>query len=90
MSSGPPTIRPTASAAAAACARFPRARWEKEGLTVEKEMPQAGVWTDPKTNMEYFVHFPGADKGFRNNPGKDWVESGLDMKKCPEGEQGKL
>ena len=54
---------------------------EKEGLTVEKEMPQAGVWTDPKTNMEYFVHFPGADKGFKNNPGKDWVESGLELKK---------
>lgn len=54
------------------------------GLPVEKEMPQAGVWTDPKTGMEYFVHFPGADKGFRNNPGKDWAESGLDMKKCPE------
>lgn len=54
------------------------------GLPVEKEMPQAGAWTDPKTGMEYFVHFPGADKGFRNNPGKDWAESGLDMKKCPE------
>lgn len=54
------------------------------GLPVEKEMPQAGIWTDPKTGMEYFVHFPGADKGFRNNPGKDWAESGLDMKKCPE------
>lgn len=67
------------------CVRTLSARQvEKEGLTVEKEMPQAGVWTDPKTNMEYFVHFPGADKGFRNNPGKDWVESGLDMKKCPE------
>lgn len=51
------------------------------GLPVEKEMPQAGVWTDPKTGMEYFVHFPGPDKGFRNNPGKDWAESGLDLKK---------
>lgn len=51
------------------------------GLPVEKEMPQAGVWTDPKTGMEYFVHFPGADKGFNNNPGKDWAESGLDLKK---------
>lgn len=67
------------------CVRTLSARQvEKEGLTVEKEMPQAGVWTDPKTNMEYFVHFPGADKGFRNNPGKDWAESGLNMKKCPE------
>lgn len=54
---------------------------EKQGLTVETDMPQAGVWTDPKTGMEHFVHFPGADKGFRNNPGKDWVESGLDLKK---------
>lgn len=54
---------------------------EKQGLTVETDMPKAGVWTDPKTGMEYFVHFPGADKGFRNNPGKDWAESGLDLKK---------
>lgn len=53
----------------------------KMGLNVETEMPQAGVWTDPKTGMEYFVQFPGADKGFRNNPGKDWVESGLNLKK---------
>lgn len=51
------------------------------GLTVEKAMPQPDVWTDPKTNMEYFVHFPGADKGFKNNPGKDWVQAGLDLKK---------
>lgn len=57
---------------------------EKQGLTVETDMPKAGVWTDPKTGMEYFVHFPGADKGFRNNPGKDWVASGLDLKKYPD------
>lgn len=56
----------------------------KMGLNVETEMPQAGVWTDPKTGMEYFVQFPGADKGFRNNPGKDWVESGLNLARCPE------
>lgn len=54
---------------------------KKMGLPVETEMPKADVWTDPKTNMEYFVHFPGADKGFRNNPGKDWVDSGLNLKK---------
>ena len=67
------------------CVRSLSARQvEKQGLTVEKAMPQAGVWIDPKTKMEYFVHFPGADKGFRSNPGKGWVESGLDMKKCPE------
>lgn len=46
---------------------------EKQGLSVETEMPKPGMWTDPKTGMEYFVHFPGADKGFRNNPGRDWV-----------------
>lgn len=57
---------------------------EKQGLTVQKTMPEAGVWTDPKTGMEYFVHFPGADKGFKNNPGADWVKSGLDLKKYPD------
>jgi len=57
---------------------------KKYGLTVEKDMPQPDVWTDPKTDMEYFVHFPGADKGFRNNPGKDWVTAGLDLKKYPD------
>lgn len=56
---------------------------KKQGLTVEKEMPQPGVWTDPKTGYEYFVHFPGADKGFRSNPGKDWLD-GLDLKKYPD------
>lgn len=53
-----------------------------QGLTVEKEMPKAGVWTDPKTGMEYFVHFPGADKGFKSNPGKDWLD-GLNLGKYP-------
>lgn len=47
-----------------------------QGLPVEKEMPQAGMWTDPKTGMEYFVNFPGADNGFRNNPFKDWAKNG--------------
>lgn len=47
---------------------------EKQGLTVETEMPKADMWTDPKTGYEYFVHFPGADKGFKNNPGKDWLD----------------
>lgn len=51
------------------------------GLTVEKAMPQPDVWTDPKTGYEYTVNFPGADKGFKNNPGKDWTQSGLDLKK---------
>lgn len=57
---------------------------KRMGLEVRKEMPGPGVWTDPKTDYEYFVHFPGADKGFKNNPGKDWVESGLDLKKYPD------
>lgn len=56
---------------------------EKQGLTVETEMPRADKWTDPRTGYEYFVHFPGADKGFRNNPGKDWLD-GLDLKKYPD------
>ncbi|MBQ7607481.1 MAG: minor capsid protein [Desulfovibrionaceae bacterium] len=54
---------------------------QTQGLTVETEMPKDGVWTDPKTGMEYFVHFPGADKGFNNNPGKDWYKAGLDLQK---------
>ena len=57
---------------------------QRMGLEVQKEMPGPGVWTDPKTDYEYFVHFPGADKGFKNNPGRDWVESGLDLKKSPD------
>ena len=56
---------------------------EKRGLTVQKEMPKSGVWKDPKTGYEYFVHFPGADKGFRGNPGMDWLD-GLDFKKYPD------
>lgn len=56
---------------------------KKQGLTVETEMPRADMWTDPRTGYEYFVHFPGADKGFRNNPGKDWLD-GLDLKKYPD------
>ena len=56
---------------------------EKRGLTVQKEMPKSGVWKDPKTGYEYFVHFPGADKGFRGNPGMDWLD-GLNLKKYPD------
>lgn len=44
-----------------------------QGLTVEKEMPKADMWKDPRTGMEYFVNFPGADPGFRNNPFKEWA-----------------
>lgn len=57
---------------------------KRMGLEVQEEMPGPGVWTDPKTEYEYFVHFPGADKGFKSNPGRDWVESGLDLKKSPD------
>ncbi len=56
---------------------------ERQGLTVQRDMPGPGVWTDPKTGMEYFVHFPGADKGFRGNPGKDWLD-GLNLEKYPD------
>ena len=56
---------------------------EKQGWTIEKAMPEPSVYTDPKTGMEYFVHFPGADKGFRNNPGADWM-AGLDLAKYPD------
>lgn len=60
-----------------------------QGLAVEKEMPKADIWTDPKTGMEYFVNFPGADPGFRNNPFKAWANGSLtaDLKdrKPPEG-----
>ena len=45
---------------------------EREKLSVRKEMPGDMMWTDPKTGMEYHVARPGADDGFRNNPGKDW------------------
>lgn len=46
------------------------------GLEVQKEMPKPGMWTDPKTGMEYFVNFPGADNGFRSNPFKEWAKNG--------------
>lgn len=49
---------------------------QADGLEVETEMPRPGVWTDPKTGMEHFVNFPGADNGFRNNPCKDWAGTG--------------
>ncbi len=52
---------------------------DEQGLTVEKEMPKPGVWTEPKTGMEYFVHFPGADNGFANNPFKDWASGGSEL-----------
>lgn len=46
---------------------------KKSGLSVQTEMPGDMQYTDPKTGMEYHVARPGADDGFRNNPGKDWM-----------------
>lgn len=59
------------------------AQVEAQGLTVQKDMPTDSVWTDPVTGMEYHVQMPGADKGFRGNVGKDWLE-GLDLEKYPD------
>lgn len=56
---------------------------EKEGLTVQEEMPRDMLYVDPKTGMEYHVARPGADDGWRNNPGKDWL-AGLDLNKYPD------
>lgn len=56
---------------------------KQEGLTVQRKMPGDTMWTDPKTGMEYHVARPGADDGFRNNPGKDWL-AGLDLNKYPD------
>ena len=53
------------------------------GLDVETEMPGDSVWTDPKTGMEYHVARPGADDGFRNNPGKDWL-AGLNLEEIDD------
>lgn len=47
-----------------------------QDLKVEKEMPKPGIWTDPETGEEIQVNFPGADKGFRNNPFADWAKNG--------------
>lgn len=59
------------------------AQVEAQGLTVQKAMPTDSLWTDPVTGMEYHVQMPGADKGFRGNVGKDWLE-GLDLEKYPD------
>lgn len=61
-----------------------RRQVDKEGLTVQNEMPRDMLYTDPKTGMEYHVARPGADDGWRNNPGKDWTTAGLDLKKYPD------
>lgn len=46
---------------------------ERRGLEVQKEIPRDLLYKDPKTGMEYRVARPGADDGFRHNPGKDWL-----------------
>ena len=56
---------------------------EKQGLTVQEKIPSDVLWTDPKTGMEYPVARLGADDGFRNNVGKDWL-AGLDLNKYPD------
>lgn len=63
-----------------------RAQVEAQGLAVQKSMPKDSVWTDPATGMEHHVQMPGADKGFRGNVGKDWMDGtqGLDLHKYPD------
>lgn len=56
---------------------------EKEGLTPQEAMPRDMLYVDPKNGMEYHVARPGADDGWRSNPGKDWL-NGLDLKKYPD------
>ena len=57
------------------CVRTLSARQvENEGLTVLEKMPSGSMYTDPNTKMEYHVAKPGADNGWRNNPGKSWTE----------------
>jgi SPP1 gp7 family putative phage head morphogenesis protein len=61
---------------------------EREGLEVQEGAPGDSMYTDPKTGMESHVARPGADEGWRNNPGKTWIEggaaTGLDLKKYPD------
>jgi SPP1 gp7 family putative phage head morphogenesis protein len=61
---------------------------EREGLEVQDKTPGDSMYTDPKTGMEHHVARPGADDGWRNNPGKTWLEggaaTGLDLKKYPD------
>lgn len=46
---------------------------QRMDLDVESAIPGDTIWTDPKTGMEHHIARPGADDGFRNNPGKDWL-----------------
>lgn len=51
---------------------------QKMGLEVQHSMPTDMLYTDPVTGMEIPVARPGADDGFRNNVGKDWLAGLLD------------
>jgi hypothetical protein len=61
---------------------------EEQGLAVEEKIPGDSMYTDPKTGMEYHVARPGADNGWRSNPGKAWMEggatTGLPLHKYPD------
>lgn len=62
---------------------------EREGLEVNTDMPGDRMYTDPQTGMEYHVARPGADDGWRGNPGKSWTEDILPLAiekldACPE------
>ncbi len=50
-----------------------RRQVEKQKIEIKKDMPKPGPWMDPRSGRVFQVLAPGADKGFRNNPGKDWM-----------------
>jgi len=56
------------------CTTAPVSKWraEKKGLVIEKDMPQALNYKGPN-NYPVHVAAPGADPGFTNNVGKDWL-----------------
>lgn len=47
---------------------------EARGLEVQSGPPGDSQYTDPATGMEYHVARPGADDGWRGNPGKAWAD----------------
>jgi hypothetical protein len=53
---------------------------ERRGLAVQKEMPKP-AYDDPKTGMEYFVHFPARQR-LSEQSGRDAGRPGL--KKSPD------
>ena len=60
------------------CTTVPVSRWraEKSGVKIETEMPSGLTYRGPN-NYPIHVAAPGADKGFTNNVGLDWL-AGLD------------